>query len=58
MARSKAIIHILLFQRGDRLWTLESDVYTRQFLTSKVDPRAERVKYVLPFALTISFANN
>ena len=27
---------------GDRLWTSESDVYRRQILTSKADPRAVR----------------
>ena len=31
------------FQRGDRLYTSESDVYRRQILTYKDDPRAERV---------------
>ena len=33
------------FQRGDLLYTLESDVYRRQILTYKDDSRAERVKY-------------
>ena len=32
---STAIINIILFQCGDRLWTSESDVYRRQNLTSK-----------------------
>ena len=30
----------LLVQRGDRLKSSESDVYRRQILTTKVDPRA------------------
>ena len=34
----------LLLQRGDRLQSSESDVYRRQILTTKVDPRAVRVK--------------
>ena len=34
----------LLLQRGDRLWSSESDVYRRQILTTKVGPRAARVK--------------
>ena len=33
----------LLSQCGYLLWTSESDVYRRQILTSKVDPRAVRV---------------
>ena len=33
----------LLLQCGDRLWWAESDVYRRQILTTKVDPRAVRV---------------
>ena len=33
-----------LLQCGDRLYTSESDVYRRQILTIKVDPRAVRVK--------------
>ena len=37
----------LLLQRGDRLYTSESDVYRRQILTYKVDPRAERVNTLL-----------
>ena len=32
------------FQRGDRLYTSESDVYRRQILTSKDDPHTERIK--------------
>ena len=40
---SIAIIIILFFQCGDRLWTSESDVCRRQILTSKDGPRAERV---------------
>ena len=35
---------LLPLQRGDRLSTSESDVCRRQILTSKVDPRTERVK--------------
>ena len=38
--------HFLLFQRGDRLQTSESDVYRLQILTSKVNPNAEMVKLV------------
>ena len=34
----------LLLQCGDRLYSSESDVYRRQFLTTKVDPRAVRVE--------------
>ena len=30
----------------DRLYTSESDVYIRQILTYKDDPRTERVNYV------------
>ena len=41
-----AIINILLFQCGDRLQTSDSDVHRRQNLTSKVDPRTERVNVV------------
>ena len=37
--------HTLLFQCGDRLYTTESDVYSRQILTFKVDLRTKRVKY-------------
>ena len=33
----------LLFQCGDRLYTLETDVHRRQILTYKDGPRAERV---------------
>ena len=35
---------VLLLQCRDRLYTSESDVYRRQILTNKVDPRAVRVK--------------
>ena len=35
-----------LLQCGDRLYTSESDVYRRQILTTKVDPRAVRVNKV------------
>ena len=34
------------FQRGDRLYTSESDVCRRQILTYKVDPRAVIVIHV------------
>ena len=34
----------LLSQCGDRLESSESDVYRRQILTTKVDPRAVRAK--------------
>ena len=43
---SKAIIIVLFFQCGDRLWTSESDVYARQILASRVGPHAERIKYL------------
>ena len=33
------------FNFGDRLYTLESDVYRRLILTFEVDPRTVRVKY-------------
>ena len=33
----------LLLQRGDRLYTSESDVYRRQIVTCKDDPRTESV---------------
>ena len=36
----------LFLQCRDRLWTSESDVYRRQILTTKVYPRAVRVKYI------------
>ena len=32
----------LFFQCGDRFWTSDSDVYGRQMLKLKVDPRNER----------------
>ena len=32
---------------GDKLWSSECDVCRRQILTSKVDPRAVRVKIFL-----------
>ena len=38
-----AIYH---FQRGDRLWTSESNVCRRQMMTSKVDPRTDSIKYI------------
>ena len=41
---STARINIVFFQCGDRLYTSESDVYRRQILTYKDDPRAGRVK--------------
>ena len=41
---------ILLLQRGDRLYTSESDVYRRQILTAKVDPRAVRVSILAQLA--------
>ena len=34
----------LILQCGDRFYTAESDVYRRQILTSKVNPRAVRAK--------------
>ena len=40
-----AIIHILHFQRGDRLQSSESDVYRRQILTSKDGLRAKKVEH-------------
>ena len=36
-------LEFFLFQRGDRLYTSESNVYTRQILTYKDRPRAEMV---------------
>ena len=36
---------LTLSARG-QLQTSESDVYGRQILTAKVDPRTERVKYL------------
>ena len=33
-------------QSGDRFYTSESDVYRRQILTFKVDPRSGRVKVI------------
>ena len=35
------------FQRGDRLYTSESDVCRRQILAYKVDPRTKRIKIFL-----------
>ena len=35
---------VKLFQRGDRLYTSESDVFIRQILTYHGGPRAVRVK--------------
>ena len=35
----------------DRLWTSEFDVYRRQILTIKVDPRAERVDITIALFL-------
>ena len=35
------------FQRVDRLYTSESDVYRRQILTDKDGPRAKRVNPIL-----------
>ena len=35
---------VLLLQRGDRFYSLESDVYRRQIPTTKVNPRAVRVE--------------
>ena len=40
-----AIMNIL-FLCGDRLETSESDVFRRQILPSKVDPRSEGVNYI------------
>ena len=42
----------LLLQCGDRLQSSESDVYRRQILTTKVDPRTVRVK---PLSVIKSF---
>ena len=41
-----ATAHLWSLQRGDRLQTSESDVCKRQILTSKDDPRTERLKYL------------
>ena len=35
---------MLFFRYGDRFYTSESDVYRRQILTCKDDPRTEMVK--------------
>ena len=35
------------FQRGDRLYTSESDVCRRQILTYKDSPRTERTKIII-----------
>ena len=43
----------LLLQRGDRLQSSESDVYRRQILTTKVGPRAVRVKEALRFIIEL-----
>ena len=37
----------LLLQRGDRLYTSESDVCRRQILTYKIGPQAVRVKILV-----------
>ena len=34
----------VILQREDRVYSSESDVYSRQILTTKVDPRAVEVK--------------
>ena len=38
------VMGIRLLQVGDWLYSSESDVYRRQILTTKVDPRTVRVK--------------
>ena len=40
------------FQCGDRLYSSESDVYKRQILTSKVDPRSESINKII-FRMTV-----
>ena len=50
-------LQIFLFLQ-DRLQSSESDVYRRQILTTKVDPRALRVKYILDEADTSRLSNN
>ena len=45
---SITFINSLLCQCRNRLCTSEPDVYRRQVLTYKIDPRAERVGYVSP----------
>ena len=40
----RLLLIVLLLQRGDRLWSSESDVYRRQILRTKVYLRAVRVK--------------
>ena len=42
------------FQRGDRLYTSESDVYRRRILMYKDGPHAERVKTLIRVILIIS----
>ena len=39
----RQLVIFLFLQRGDRLQSSESDVYRRQILTTKIDPRAVRV---------------
>ena len=41
---STAFVNILFFQRGDRIYMPESDVYKHQILTYKDAPRSERGK--------------
>ena len=40
----RPLLLVSLLQRGYQLQSSESDVYRRQILTTKVDPRAVRVK--------------
>ena len=40
----RPLVIFLFLQCGDQLQSSESDVYRRQILTTKVDPRAVRVK--------------
>ena len=53
---SYAIIKMLLFQCGGRLYTAESDVYRRQNLTFKVDPRAVRVSGISRYMFRFDIA--
>ena len=40
------LLNFTPYSAGDQLQTSESDIYRRQILTSKVDPRREIVKYL------------
>ena len=48
---------VLLLLCGDRLWQSESNVYRRQIMTSKVDPRAVRVTFQVITHLKLCLAD-